>query len=135
MLANLPKGPAIFLFLVMWLLAAPTFAATTTASVQKAKQDAEAKGYAFIASHDEILANAKKEGKVRVHSSLDPNTYKPLMETFKKKYPFADIEIQEMTGTDTAQRFLLELKAGTVKDIDGLNLPEDHYPDYTQHVR
>ena len=57
-------------------LAGAAFAATATvASVQKAKQAAEAKGYAFISSRDEILSNAKKEGKVRVQSSLDPNTF------------------------------------------------------------
>lgn len=135
MIPNLSKALASFFFLVPWLFAAPAFAATATAALQKAKHDAEAKGYTFITSHGEIIAPAKKEGKVRIHSSLDPNTFKPLMESFKKKYPFADIEIQEMTGTDTAQRFLLELKAGTVKDADGLNLPEDFYPDYAQHAR
>ena len=89
--------------------AAPAFAASVTAAtLQKAKQAADAKGYAFITSHDEILASAKREGKLRAQSSLDPNTFKPLMASFKKKYPFADIEIQEMTGTDTAQRFLLD---------------------------
>ncbi|MGH7845990.1 MAG: extracellular solute-binding protein [Candidatus Binatia bacterium] len=135
MISNLSKALASFFFLVPWLFATPVFAATATAALQKAKQDADAKGYTFITSHDEILANAKKEGKVRILSSLDPNTYKPLMESFKKKYPFADIEIQEMTGTDTAQRFLLELKAGTVKNVDGFNLPEDFYPDYAEHAR
>src|SRR6266545_7527768 len=106
-------------FLGSSLFAATAFSASATgAALQKAKQAADAKGYAFITSHDEILASAKKEGKLRVQSSLDPNTFKPLMNSFKKKYPFADIEIQEMTGTDTAQRFLLELKAGTVKEWD-----------------
>jgi len=110
-------------------------ATATAASVQKAKQAAEAMGYAFISSHDEILSNAKKEAKLRVQSSLDPNTFKPLMSSFKKKYPFADVEIQEMTGTDTAQRFLLELKAGTVKDWDTIHLPEDFYNDYAPYAK
>jgi iron(III) transport system substrate-binding protein len=124
------------LFLVCSLLTAPAFAASApAATVQKAKQAADAKGYAFITSHDEILTGAKKEGKLRAHSSLDPNTFKPLMDSFKKKYPFADIEIQEMTGTDTAQRFLLELKAGTVKEWDTLHLPEDFYPDYAPYAK
>ena len=110
-------------------------ATATAASVQKAKQATEAMGYAFISSHDEILSNAKKEAKLRVQSSLDPNTFKPLMSSFKKKYPFADVEIQEMTGTDTAQRFLLELKAGTVKDWDTIHLPEDFYNDYAPYAK
>jgi hypothetical protein len=136
MLATRSKTAPALLFLSAWLTTGENFAATAApAAVQKAKQAAEAKGYTFITSHDEIIANAKKEGKVRIQSSLDPNTFKPLMESFKKKYPFADIEIQEMTGTDTAQRFLLELKAGTAKDVDGLNLPEDFYSAYAQHAR
>ena len=135
MIPAIARTLASLLFIGFCLIATQAFAATASPSLQKAKQDAEAKGYTFITSHDEILANAKKEGKVRILSSLDPNTYKPLMESFKKKYPFADIEIQEMTGTDTAQRFLLELKTGTVKNVDGLNLPEDFYPDYAEHAR
>jgi ABC-type glycerol-3-phosphate transport system substrate-binding protein len=127
--------------IVYLFLAAQPFAgaaqapAAGAAGVQKAKQAAEAKGFAFIANRDEILNAAKKEGKVRVQSSLDPNTYKPLAESFKKKYPFADIEIQELTGTDTAQRFLLELKAGTVKERDTLHLPEDFYTDYAPYAK
>ena len=117
------------------LTGAASAATVTAASVQKAKQAAEAKGFAFISNRDEILSNAKKEGKVRVQSSLDPNTFKPLAESFKKKYPFADIEIQELTGTDAAQRFLLELKAGASKDWDVLHLPEDFYTDYAPYAK
>jgi len=126
----------VLMFLAALPLAEAASAATATAlNIQKAKQAAEAKGFAFISNRDEILASAKKEGKVRVQSSLDPNTYKPLTESFKKKYPFADIEIQELTGTDTAQRFLLELKAGTVKERDTLHLPEDFYTDYVPYAK
>ena len=117
------------------LAGAASAASATAASVQKAKQAAEAKGYAFISSRDEILSNAKKEAKLRVQSSLEPTTFKPLMNSFKKTYPFADIEIQEMTGTDTAQRFLLELKAGTVKEWDTIHLPEDFYTDYAPYAK
>ena len=66
---------------------------------------------------------------------MDPNTFKPLIESFKKRYPFADIEIQEMTGTDTAQRFLLELRAGAVKEWDTIHLPEDFYTDYAPYAK
>jgi ABC-type Fe3+ transport system substrate-binding protein len=127
---------AVLFFLSLSPCAAPALAASVTgATLQQAKQAADAKGYTFITSHDEILANAKKEGKLRVQNSLDPNTYKPLMNSFKKKYPFADVEIREMTGTDTAQRFLLELKAGTVKEWDTLHLPEDFYTDYVPYTK
>jgi iron(III) transport system substrate-binding protein len=136
MIPTLSITATALFFVGFSLFAAPAFAASApAATVQKAKQAADAKGYAFITSHDEILAGAKKEGKLRAQSSLDPNTFKPLMDSFKKKYPFVDIEIQEMTGTDTAQRFLLELKAGTVKEWDTLHLPEDFYTDYAPHAK
>jgi hypothetical protein len=108
---------AIVLMVLGWLplagMASAATATATAASVQKAKQAAEAKGYAFISSRDEILSAAKKEGKVRVQSSLDPNTFKPLAESFKKKYPFADIEILELTGTDAAQRYPSGTQSGS----------------------
>ena len=136
MIPTLARTVTVLFFLGSSLFGAAAFAVSVTAAtVQKPKQALDAKGYAFIATHDEILANAKGEGKLRVQSSLDPNTFKPLMASFKKKYPFADIEIQEMTGTDTAQRFLLELKAGTVKEWDVLHLPEDFYTDYAPYAK
>jgi ABC-type Fe3+ transport system substrate-binding protein len=136
MIRTLSTTVTVLFFLGSSLFAAPAFAASLTAAdLQKAKQAADAKGYTFIASHDEILASAKKEGKLRVQSSLEPTTFKPLMSSFKKKYPFADIEIQETTGTDTAQRFLLELKAGPVKEWDTLHLPEDFYTDYAPYAK
>lgn len=133
MIARLVTVVLIFL---TWLSVAvvASAATTTTPGAQKAKQAADAKGFGFIASRDEILGSAKKEGKLRVQSSLDPNTFKPLADSFKKKYPFAEIEIQELTGTDSAQRLLLELKAGTSKDWDILHLPEDFYNDYAPFV-
>jgi ABC-type Fe3+ transport system substrate-binding protein len=134
MIAMLVAIVLMFLGSLPWAGAASA-ATPTAATVQKAKQAADAKGYSFIASRDEIVSNAKKESKLRVQSSLDPNTYKPLADSFKKKYPFADIEIQELTGTDTAQRFLLELKAGTSKDWDVLHLPEDFYTDYAPYAK
>jgi hypothetical protein len=74
----------------------------------KAKQEAEAKGFIFETSRDEIVAKAKKEGKLRVLSSLDPSSFKPMTDSFKRKYPFIDIQIHELTGTEAIQRHLLE---------------------------
>jgi hypothetical protein len=78
-MAILSRTITALLFLAWPLWAAPAFAASSTpAAPQKARQTADAKGYAFIDSHEEILAKAKKEGKLRVQSSLDPHTYRPL---------------------------------------------------------
>ena len=120
----------IIVFVVLSLASSSLLLAAEKATLLKAKKDAETKGFIFEASRDEIIAKAKKEGKVRILSSLDQDTFKPLMESFKKKYPFLDIQIQEITGTEASQRFLLELKAGTAKDWDGSHASEDFYNDF-----
>ena len=110
-------------------------AASAGSAVLEAKKTAESKGYVFITSRDEILAKAKKEGRVRVLSSLDPGSFSPMMESFKKKYPFLEIRIDDLTGTEGYQRFLLELKAGTVKDFDTAEAGSDFYNESASHAR
>jgi len=108
-------------------------AATVAPNLAAAKKDAESKGFTFPTSHDEIVAKAKKEGKVRVLSSLESESYKPMGETFKKKYPFIDARMDEISGTEAYQRFLLELKAGTARDFDTSEASSDFYNDSAAH--
>jgi iron(III) transport system substrate-binding protein len=126
---------ALFLLLLAGLWA-PTdaFAAAAAPALLKAKKDAEAKGFLFETSRDEIVAKAKKEGKLRVLSSLDPGSFKPMIDSFKKKYPFIDAQIHEITGTEAIQRFLLELKAGTVKEWDVAHASEDFYNEFADQA-
>jgi hypothetical protein len=60
-------------------------AAATPAALQKAKQDAEAKGFIFETSHDEIVAKARKEGKLRVVTSLEMESLKPVSGRLQEK--------------------------------------------------
>lgn len=114
-----------------WIFSSQAFgAAAPSPALMKAKQDAEAKGFAFETSRDEIIAKAKKEGRLRALSSLDPGSFKPMADSFKKKYPSIDIQIHELTGTEAIQRHLLEMKAGTVKDWDVGHASEDFYNDF-----
>ena len=85
--------------------------ASPSTSIGKAKQQAEAKGFVFESSHDEIVAKAKREGKLRALIGWDPPNHPHLIAAFKKKYPFIDVHLQEISGTDGGQRFFLELKA------------------------
>jgi ABC-type Fe3+ transport system substrate-binding protein len=110
-------------------------AASAPPNLAQAKQQAEAKGLSFIPSRDEIVAAAKKEGKVRVLTALQSETYKPMIESFKKKYPFLDAEIQELTGADAFQRFALELNAGSAKDWDIVHATDDFYIELAAHAR
>ena len=120
-------------FLASGTIGYDAFAAAAP-GLQKAKQQAEANGFIFFADRDEIVAKAKKEGKIRVISSLDPDSFKPMADSFKKKYPFADVEVKELTGTEAVQRFLLELKAGTVKEWDVVHAAEDFYNEFIPYA-
>lgn len=110
-------------------LAASVFGADSSA-VLKAKKEAEAKGLLFESSRDAILAAAKKEGAVKILSGLDPSVYQPMMASFKKKYPFLKIDMVEITGPDSAHRFIMELKSGTKNDFDTTHASTEFYPEY-----
>jgi iron(III) transport system substrate-binding protein len=100
--------------------------AASSETQSKAKQEAESSGYIFPASRDEILAKARKEGRLRVLSGLSTPAIKPMIAAFKKRYPFIDTYVEEIEGTDAYQRFLLELKAGMAK-WDSNYIPYDNY--------
>jgi hypothetical protein len=85
-----------------------TWAAAVNPSLVKAKTDAEAKGYIFITSHDEIVTQARKEAKLRLLSGLTTESLKAMVSAFRQKYPFIDISAHEATGSDEHQRILLE---------------------------
>src|SRR4030095_8570879 len=118
-----------FLWLSLALGAAPAPA------LLKAKQEAEAKGYIFEGSRDEIIAKAKKEGRMRALSSLEAPTIKALAEGFRSEYPFLNVYVEELTGTDANQRFVLEMKAGRTANWDVAHLATDLYNDYPPYLK
>jgi ABC-type Fe3+ transport system substrate-binding protein len=105
-------------------------AAESSAALLKAKKEAEAKGFIFETSRDAIVAKAKKEGALKVLSGLDPSVHSSMMAGFRKKYPFLKIEMAEITGPDSAQRFILELKSGSRNDFDVVHASTEFYPEY-----
>src|SRR5262245_8486259 len=117
------------------LVTAPAFSAAPTAALNKAKQEAEAKGFVFETSRDEIIAKAKKEGRMRAVSSLEPATIKAMSEGFRAEYPFLNVYVEEVTGTDSNQRFVLELKSGRTGNWDGIHLATDLYNDYHPYLK
>ena len=74
-----------FYFLLAVSLWAPiaTGAAATLPSADPIT--AKKQGYMFLGSHDEIVAKAKEEGKLRVLSSYDPDTFQQLRKAFVKQ--------------------------------------------------
>src|SRR5262245_7164848 len=106
-----------------------TFAASASSPLLRAKQEAESRGYVFITSHDDIVASAKAEGKLRVFNGQDPATMKAMVYAFRKKYPFIDVRTEQITGEDP-QRMLLELQGGLTREWDVNLLAWDFYPEY-----
>lgn len=123
-----------FTFLLLFMLAS-MYAQAASPDLLKAKQEAEGKGYVFFATHDEIVAAAKKEGKLRVMTSLLSPNFKPLISGFKQKYPsVTDIHIEEIGGTDAYQRILLEVRSGQAKGWDIAHLPSDSAKEYVPYL-
>jgi hypothetical protein len=75
------------------------------------------------------LAKAKKEGKLQVLNSLNPDIFPHMTKAFKEKFPFIDLQLREITGTETAQCHIHELRAGIhrvhAQSIAALPLPKD----------
>ncbi|TMA85919.1 MAG: ABC transporter substrate-binding protein [Deltaproteobacteria bacterium] len=111
------------------------FATELSPALLKAKKEAEGKAYLFAASHDEIVNRAKKEGKLRVIVSLDAGILKRLSEGFTKKYPFIQVQADEIRGIDAYTRQLQELKAGLAKGIDVNEVDYDYYNEYLPHLK
>ena len=120
----------IFFFVNCWISISIVLAASSDATLLKAKKEAEAKGYIFDTTHDEIVAKAKKEGFVQVLSGLDPNVYPQMISSFRKKYPSLNAVMLEITGPDAAQRFIQELKSGGGEEFDIIHASTDFYPNY-----
>lgn len=121
---------AIFVFMLFCLSASCVWAAAPAPSQQNAKREAEVKEFVVEPNHEGIVAKAKKEGKVRVMSSLEPRVFSPMIASFKKKYPFIEAEMTEITGTEAAQRFLLDVKGGGNPDVDLIHVSSDFYEEW-----
>src|SRR5262245_39715586 len=129
--AGVNKIVGSFVLLLLFSLLAPAHAGAASADLLKAKAEAEAKGYIFFTTHDEIVAMAKKEGQLRVAIDLKTPNFKPWMTAFKQKYPFiTDIRIEEITGAEGHQRFILEMKSGQAKGWDTAHIPIDFFREY-----
>lgn len=117
-----------------WLNAEGVFAGQAASALSNAKQQAEAKGYAFFTSRDEIAAKAKQEGKLRLLINMEAATLKAAMDGFMQKYPFIQVQGKEIDGTEMAQRNLLEIKSGQAKEWDVIYATRDLYSEYLPYL-
>jgi ABC-type Fe3+ transport system substrate-binding protein len=124
-----------FFFALQFWTVSLALGAAPAPALLKAKQETEAKGYIFEGNRDEILAKAKKEGRMRALSSLEGPTIKAMAEGFRSEYPFLNVYVEELTGTDANQRFVLEMKAGRTLNWDVVHLATDLYNDYPSYLK
>ncbi len=124
-----------FLSLVYLVLGSMALAASPSPALQKAKQEAEAKGYIFLTSHDEIVDLAKKEGKMNAESALEPQTLRALQEGFKAEYPFLEVSVRYSSGSEENQRMLMELSAGRDTGMDSQKAPTESIVDFLPFMK
>jgi ABC-type Fe3+ transport system substrate-binding protein len=125
----------IMSFLICCLGSVPpdSFAGQANSALLTARQEAEKKGYVFFANRDEIVAKAKKEGRLRVQNGFR-ETLKSSSEAFRTQYPFITIHAETVRGIADAQRVLLEVKAGAAKDWDILRTHPDIYHQWQPYL-
>ena len=124
----------VHMFLLAGLfVAGVSFAAMPSPALLKAKSEAEARGYLFETRHDEIVANAKKEARLRIVTNMEPANFRASAAGFMKRYPFITVHVQEITGAEEAQRNLLEIKRGA-KNYDVHRLSTDFYNEYLPYL-
>jgi len=66
----------------------------------------------YPAAYADVIAGAKKEGKVVVYSTTDTASAKPLLDDFKALYPGISVEYNDMNSTEIYNRFISENAAG-----------------------
>lgn len=136
MRSNAANTVLLSLILCLWTATANIVAGTLPdAGLIKAKKEAESGGSIFLTNREEIVAKARKEGRLRVLSSLDPETFRALSKAFTKQYPFIDLHIEELKGTDAPQRFLLELQGRGGTNWDVFDVAPEFYQDFIPHVK
>lgn len=74
-----------------------------------------------------MVESAKKEGKLIWYTSTNVTESKPLLDDFKKQYPFIKGEIFRASGEKTLNRIITEARAGrsefdivTISEVDAL---------------
>jgi iron(III) transport system substrate-binding protein len=100
----------------------------------KAKPPAPTKGYVSFSNHKDLEEKAKKEGKLRILVNMDPATLKVAGKAFNQRYPFISLHPQEITGTDMAQRNVLEIKSGRAQEWDIIYPSRDLYSEYLPYL-
>lgn len=107
-----------FLVVSFVLLLSPSGSAHAQADAETAL--ARVNGMPVKERMDALVAGARKEGALEWYGSLQVADVKDLIERFKKKYPFIEVQYTRGGGTNVVSRVLTERKAGADKaDVIG----------------
>ena len=66
----------------------------------------------YPSDYAQLIAAAKKEGKVVVYSALDTKAAQPLIKDFNAVYPDIKVEYNDMNSTEMYNRYIAEVAAG-----------------------
>ena len=66
----------------------------------------------YPADYAQVVAAAKKEGKVVIYSALDTKAAQPLIKDFNALYPDIKVEYNDMNSTEMYNRFIAEQASG-----------------------
>jgi iron(III) transport system substrate-binding protein len=66
----------------------------------------------YPAEYAQVVAAAKKEGKVVIYSALDTKAAQPLVKDFSALYPDVKVEYNDMNSTEIYNRFIAESASG-----------------------
>src|SRR3954468_10441408 len=73
---------------------------------------AQAVPQGYPADYAQVIAAAKKEGKVVVYSALDTKAAQPIIKDFSALYPDVKVEYNDMNSTELYNRFIAEQASG-----------------------
>ena len=82
---------------------------TVTVTVQQTPQPTQPTQEQLLAP---IIDAARKEGRLVIYSSLDRPSAEPLLNAFKARYPFIDIQYVELNTIALYNRYVSERAAG-----------------------
>ena len=114
--------------------ATPTAGPTPTPASERIaalKAESAAKGLRFL-THDEIVEGAMREGRLIAQPSLDDSNFPGMKASFEATYPFIELEILTVGGTDAGERFDMSLISG-VAEVDIITAGADDYQRYAEY--
>ncbi len=109
----------------------PEQAVADSPRIAALKAASEAKGLRFL-THDEIVEGAKREGALVAVPGFDDITFPQLKAAFEEAYPFIDLRIEIVSGTEAGERLNFAMLAGRT-DVDLVEASSSDWPLYADN--